>query len=97
MGTITVQGGGMQVVQYRTKSGRTSKRLAYNEEQQLEVDDSGDELYLDFCFLTCGSPSAGPANVLPGDLALADAGLWKGICLTVLRGNQKVYSECSAR
>lgn len=95
MGKIKVNGGGAQVVQYRTASGRTSSRLAYNQSEELEINDSGDKLWLDFCFLTCGSPSSGPADVLPGDLAQATAGLWKGICLTVIRGDKIVYDKCT--
>lgn len=95
MGQITVYGGGMQVVQYRTASGRTSSRLAYNQSEQLEINDSGDKLYLDFCFFTCGPPTAGPADVLPGDQASASAGLWHGICLTVSRNGQVVFNRCT--
>ncbi|HZO76140.1 MAG TPA: hypothetical protein VFB60_28345 [Ktedonobacteraceae bacterium] len=95
MGQITVYGGGMQVVQYRTASGHTSSRLAYNQSEQLEINDSGDKLYLDFCFFTCGSPTAGPADVLPGDQASASAGLWHGICLTVTRNGQTVFNRCT--
>ena len=67
MGTIQVCGGGMQVVQYRTASGNTSKRLAYNECEDIEVNDSGDQLWVDFCVFTCGAPSDGPVDVQPGD------------------------------
>lgn len=95
MGQITVHGGGMQVVQYRTASGRTSNRLNYNDSQTLEINDSGDKLYLDFCFFTCGAPTAGPADVLPGDVAAASAGLWHGICLSVSRNGVIVYNACT--
>jgi hypothetical protein len=95
MGKMKVDGGGAQVVQYRTASGHTSSRLAYNQSEELEINDSGDQLWLDFCFLTCGSPSSGPADVLPGDYAMASAGLWKGVCLRVFRGDKEVYSKWS--
>jgi hypothetical protein len=93
MGTIRVNGGGMQVVQYRTASGHTSKRLAYNESQDLEVKDSGDQLWVDFCFFTCGAPSAGPCDVLPGDVAGTEALLWKGIRLWVARGGKTICDK----
>lgn len=95
MGTIKVNGGGAQVVQYATKSGRESRRLAYNESQSLEVDDHGDQLTLKFCFISCGAPTAGPADVLPGDEAFADARLWHGINLAVWRDGKKVYDKSS--
>lgn len=91
MGTITVSGGGMQVVQFRTASGHTSSRLAYNQSESLEVNDSGDQLWVDSCFFTCGAPSAGPCDVLPGDGAGASDGLGM-IRLTVSRGGQVICS-----
>jgi len=93
MGTMKINGGGAQIVQYRTASGHKSKRLAYNESTTIEVNNTGDKLYLDFCFLTCGSPSAGPADVLPGDEAQADARLWHGINLAVWRKGVKIYDK----
>jgi len=92
MGKMRVNGGGAQVVQYRTGSGNRSSRLAYNQSEDLEVNDSGDKLYLDFCFFDCGAPTAGPADVLPGDSASATAGLWRGICLYV---SNTIYNKCS--
>jgi len=94
MGTIQVCGGGMQVVQYRTASGNTSSRLAYNQCEDLEVNDSGDQLWVDFCFLTCGAPSDGPVDVQPGDSAGACAKLWNGIGMTVTRGGNTIYNNC---
>ena len=93
MGKIKVEGGGAQVVRYRTKSGRYSSRLLYNQSEDLEVDDSGDKLWVDMCFLTCGAPSQGPADVLPGDHAIADALLWRGMGLTVLRNGKVIYKQ----
>jgi hypothetical protein len=93
MGTIRVNGGGLQVVQYRTASGRTSRRLAYGESQDLEVNDSGDQLWVDFCFFTCGAPSAGPCDVLPGDRAGTRALLWNGIELFVSRGDDTICDK----
>jgi hypothetical protein len=93
MGTMQVNGGGAQVVQYRTRSGHTSSRLPYNGSENLEVDDNGDQLWVDFCFFTCGAPSQGPADVMPGDVATADALLWKGIGLTVSRNGKIIYQE----
>jgi hypothetical protein len=95
MGHITVNGGGAQVVQYRTASGHTSSRLAYNQSESLEVSDSGDQLWLDFCFFTCGAPTAGPCPVLPGDVATASALLWNGILLEVSRNGARVCKKTS--
>lgn len=95
MGKMKVSGGGAQVVQYRTKSGHVSHRLAFNESEELEVNDSGDQLWVDFCFIECGRPTEGPADVLPGDYAQTTAGLWKGICMEVFRGNKLIYAKCS--
>jgi hypothetical protein len=92
MGQITVEGGGGQVVQYRTKSGRKSRRLAYNEKQQLDIDDTGDQLWVSFCFFDCGKPESGPADVLPGDWAGTDDGFTRGIGLMVMRGGCWVYN-----
>lgn len=90
MGTITVSGGGVQVVQFRTASGHTSSRLAYNQSESLEVNDSGDQLWLDFCFFTCGPPTCGPCDVLPGDGAGASG---PPIQLTVTRGGQVICNK----
>ena len=96
MGKMRVNGGGLQVVQYRTGSGNTSSRLMTNQSEDLEVNDSGDKLYLDFCFIWgCGAPTAGPADVLPGDTATASAGLWRGICMNVSRKGKTIYDKCS--
>ena len=93
MGTITVNGGGAQVVRYETASGRWSSRLPYNGSEQLEVNDSGDQVTVHFCFFTCGSPSAGPCDVMPGDSAWTSAHLFKGINLTVYRGDKKICDK----
>lgn len=93
MGIMRVNGGGPQVVQFRTASRHKSSRLSYNQSENLEVNDSGDQLWLDFCFFACGEPSAGPADVLPGDEAQAFAGLWKGIQLVVTRDGKVIYDN----
>lgn len=93
MGTITVNGGGAQVVRYSTKSGRWSNRIPYNGSEQLEIDDSGDQVSVHFCFFTCGWPDAGPCDVLPGDVVTTTAGLWNGIEVAVFRGNKKVCDK----
>jgi hypothetical protein len=95
MGTITVNGGGAQVVQYSTASGHTSSRLAYNQSEQLEVNDSGDQVTVHFCFFECGSPSAGPCDVMPGDEAGTFAHLWEGIELWVGRNNKMICNKMS--
>jgi hypothetical protein len=93
MGKINVKGGGLQVVQYRTASGRKSSRLDAFQSEDLEVNDTGDQLYVDFCFFDCGPPSSGPANVLPGDRAAADGRGYHGICLYVWHNDQLVYAK----
>jgi hypothetical protein len=97
MGYITVNGGGPQVVQYRTASGRKSKRLAFADKEQLEINDSGDQLWLDFCVFDCGAPSAGPADVVPGDTAYAYVGGFRGICMDVYSPSKGryVFSKCT--
>ena len=62
----------------------------------LEVNDAGDQLWVDFCFITCGAPSRGPAQVMPGDIAQAAAGLWRGMMLTVSRNGKIIYNEPSS-
>jgi hypothetical protein len=97
MGTITVNGGGMQVVRYSTASGNWSSRLNYNQSEQLEVNDSGDQVYVHFCFFTCGDPSAGPCDVVPGDEAMTEPKLWKGIELSVFRNGSKTCEKLSGQ
>ena len=92
MGKMKVHGGGLQVVRYRAaRSGQTSGRLLFNQSADLEVNDSGDQLYVDLCGFECGWPTTGPANVLPGDVATATAGLFKGIILDVTRNGKRIY------
>jgi hypothetical protein len=97
MGTIQVCGGGTQVVQFRTASGHTSSRLGDKQCENLEMNDSGDQLWVDFCFSSsspCGEPSDGPADILPGDSAVACVKQWQGTGMTITRDGQTIYHSC---
>jgi len=95
MGKMMVRGGGVQVVKYHTASGHESSRLNAWQSEELEVNDSGDQLFVDFCFFECGKPTTGPADVLPGDEAIVYTNGRRGICLKVGRGVKLIYSKAA--